>query len=41
MSEFQNKESLRNAMPEIYKNRDAKKKASFKILAKLSEMGDN
>ena len=38
ISEFENKESLCNVMPEIYKNR---KKASFKRLPQLSEMCGN
>ena len=40
ISELKNKESLCNAMSEIYKNRDAKK-ASLKRLSQLSEMSDN
>ena len=39
--EFENKESICNVMSEIYKNRDAKKKASFKRLPELSEISGN
>ena len=40
ISEFEDKESLYNAMSKTYKNRDAKK-ASFKRLPELSEMCGN
>ena len=41
ISEFQNKESLCNVTSEIYKNGNAKKKASFKRLSELSGMNGN
>ena len=41
ISEFENKESFWNVEHEIYKNRDAKKKKTFKRLPDLSEMSGN